>query len=78
MKKFTKIKLENEKLAEKNKAAEAGADAEAVVGETEKWAAFSRASSAKKPLLGKDMVIANLRLIYWWTLSIMARPYFNH
>jgi len=36
MKKFTKIKLENEKLAEKNKAAEAGADAEAVVGETEK------------------------------------------
>ena len=37
MKKFTKIKLENEKLAEKNKAAEeAVAGAEAVVGETDK------------------------------------------
>jgi len=30
MKKFTKIKLENEKLAEKNKAAESNAEAEAV------------------------------------------------
>jgi hypothetical protein len=35
MKKFTKIKLENEKLAEKNKAAETQAEAEAVV-ETDK------------------------------------------